>query len=885
MALIGTIVNQGSLQGQINDANGYLNGVITNAGLLGGQVVAERGLKGEKGDKGDTGNTGNAATVSVGSVTTGDAGTSASVTNSGTQYDAVFDFTIPKGAKGDTGATGTAATIAVGTTTTGSAGTSASVTNSGTSSAAVFNFTIPKGDKGDTGSAGAAATIAVGTTTTGNAGTSASVTNSGTSSAAVFNFTIPKGDKGDTGATGHSPVVTASKTGDTTTIYVDGSSIGTIKDGLVQDVTVNGTSVLSGTTAEITTLFAGFATAGHTPYVTPSEVKNAMDSGCSFEITYIDSTYGAITANYFNYSLTLGVIVSNVLAYYMSSWLLFSLVGDLSNDTWDFNATQIAEISDIPSVPSATTTTPKMDGTAAVGSETTWAKGDHVHPTDTSRAASSHTHTTSNITDFPSLATVATSGDYDDLLDKPSIPAKTSDLVNDSLFARGHVAAFHGTCSTAAATAEKAVTCADFKAADLVAGVMILVEFDNTNSAAVADLKLNVNSTGAYAIKQNNSGTMSNLGDKGYLKTTVTYPFIFNGTYWVTWYDTNTNTIGYTVRTNGLQIPVKTACYRYRICFTSPDGEYLIPSNASTSTSATASKTVTTEKIDPFGRIIYYSYTTAIAADGSIGAAYQMQQYNGVTLGYSFNRTGVALTMTAKKPVYVKCAPQTDGSAIIDATTPFVQDLPTTEDGKIYIFLGVATAATTIEFTLEHPVYYFKKGCVRQYTNAYIPTSASDIGAQETLVSGTNIKTINSTSLLGSGDISITEGLAPLIGTTSGTTPSAVKIALREGRMVCLQATGTLSGVALDLRFTTWNGATDTTYGGYAIDIVASQTIAYYSGTYYLFELVGTVGLDWEVLSTSLAEKSDIPSNVSDLTNDSGYLTLGDLPIYNGGVS
>ena len=37
------------------------------------------------------------------------------------------------------------------------------------------------------------------------------------------------------------------------------------------------------------------------------------------------------------------------------------------------------------SVPAATTTSPKMDGTAAVGSETKYAKGDHVHPTDTSR--------------------------------------------------------------------------------------------------------------------------------------------------------------------------------------------------------------------------------------------------------------------------------------------------------------------------------------------------------------------------------------------------------------------------------------------------------------------------------------------------------------------
>lgn len=41
-------------------------------------------------------------------------------------------------------------------------------------------------------------------------------------------------------------------------------------------------------------------------------------------------------------------------------------------------------------VPSASSTSPKMNGTAAVGTETTWAHGDHVHPVDTSRAPTSH---------------------------------------------------------------------------------------------------------------------------------------------------------------------------------------------------------------------------------------------------------------------------------------------------------------------------------------------------------------------------------------------------------------------------------------------------------------------------------------------------------------
>lgn len=53
------------------------------------------------------GDTGSAATISVGTTTTGAAGSSASVTNSGSSSAAVFDFTIPQGATGATGANGT----------------------------------------------------------------------------------------------------------------------------------------------------------------------------------------------------------------------------------------------------------------------------------------------------------------------------------------------------------------------------------------------------------------------------------------------------------------------------------------------------------------------------------------------------------------------------------------------------------------------------------------------------------------------------------------------------------------------------------------------------------------------------------------------------------
>lgn len=49
-----------------------------------------------------------------------------------------------------------------------------------------------------------------------------------------------------------------------------------------------------------------------------------------------------------------------------------------------------------------TTSNIKMNGTGSVGSLSTVARADHVHPSDSSKANVSHTHTKANITDFPS---------------------------------------------------------------------------------------------------------------------------------------------------------------------------------------------------------------------------------------------------------------------------------------------------------------------------------------------------------------------------------------------------------------------------------------------------------------------------------------------------
>lgn len=67
-----------------------------------------------------------------------------------------------------------------------------------------------------------------------------------------------------------------------------------------------------------------------------------------------------------------------------------------------------AKLTDLPQPSNAA---PAMDGTAAAGIAVTYSRSDHVHPTDTSRAAASHTHgDITNDGDITATATIA-SGD------------------------------------------------------------------------------------------------------------------------------------------------------------------------------------------------------------------------------------------------------------------------------------------------------------------------------------------------------------------------------------------------------------------------------------------------------------------------------------------
>lgn len=89
---------------------------------------------------------------------------------------------------------------------------------------------------------------------------------------------------------------------------------------------------------------------------------------------------------------------------------------DLTNDS-GFITT-----ADIPEGAAASTTSPKMAGTAATGSELAFARGDHVHPSDTSRVPTSRTINGNDLSDDITLSAAdvgaATADDVVDLTNR-----------------------------------------------------------------------------------------------------------------------------------------------------------------------------------------------------------------------------------------------------------------------------------------------------------------------------------------------------------------------------------------------------------------------------------------------------------------------------------
>ena len=150
------------------------------------------------------------------------------------------------------------------------------------------------------------------------------------------------------------------------------------------------------------------------------------------------------------------------------------------------------------------TTAPKANGTASAGTANSVSRSDHIHPLQTTVSGNAGSAT--------KLATART-------IDGVSFNG-TANITH------------YGTCSTAASTAAKVVSCTGFT---LATGAKITVKFTVTNTAS--NPTLNVNNTGAKAIQYRGSAISS-----GYLAANRVYTFIYDGTNYQLIGDINTDT-------------------------------------------------------------------------------------------------------------------------------------------------------------------------------------------------------------------------------------------------------------------------------------------------------------------------------------------------------
>ncbi len=318
---------------------------------------------------------------------------------------------------------------------------------------------------------------------------------------------------------------------------------------------------------------------------------------------------------------------------------------------------------------------------------------------------------------------------------------------------------FYGVSTSAATDVEKTVSIPSITTLDV--GTVIFVQPTVTSTVASSTLKLN--DFLAYPMRYNNAA-VSTSTDSVVWNLNYISIFLFDGTYWQFaghGLDSNTTyTINYTIDAGRYKAGIGTyAVTRYSLLMEKADGtwEKITATNANYSTGTT--KNVNTNGFR-LNHIRYYN-TTAAVANGALIATNTLQnKAASVNLSYSAN-CGTAPGWAIGDYIYLVGTIGADGLFYLDTTQWWSNALPNTNDGKLYIRLGIALTATdaTMSFFDDRPIYYHDGTKICVYLEAD--------NKQDKLVSGTNIKTINNESLLGAGNFSLSEQLAVLPEPTS----------------------------------------------------------------------------------------------------------------------
>ena len=214
--------------------------------------------------------------------------------------------------------------------------------------------------------------------------------------------------------------------------------------------------------------------------------------------------------------------------------------------------------------------------------------------------------------------------------------------------------------------------------------------------------------------------------------------------------DDNSTSISTFYRQYGGNVAANLLC-RYQFIFENAEHKF-VSLYGTDNAYNTTNKVLLTVDFDPNGRIYYHNTTGTTAANANIdpGRLY----YSVVAdLRYTFNVTSTAsnttFTGTRYTPLYLRTIMTVNtGMVHVDGDQPLTTTLPTSNDGKYYIYLGQVHNWYQVMLESEHPVYYHNgTEIVRYYGKliggtavaANIATTANNLG---TANKGTSTKPI-----------------------------------------------------------------------------------------------------------------------------------------------
>ena len=278
---------------------------------------------------------------------------------------------------------------------------------------------------------------------------------------------------------------------------------------------------------------------------------------------------------------------------------------------------------------------------------------------------------------------------------------------------------------------------------ELNAGQVIIVKPTITSTVANSTLKLN--SFTAYPMLYGGSNITTSTDSKVW-SAYIPSIFVFDGSYWRFAGhgadDNTTYSINYMIYAGTANAGTGTyAVSRYGLLMQKLDGTWETLKDTSTNYTTATTKTVNTHGFLP-GKIVFYNTTTVRATGQAITVSYMYLKYTTVDARYSFN-CGATPGWSAGDSIYIVGTIGSDGLFYLDTTTWWSNALPTTKDGKVYMYLGTYVSdAYKITLDLDHPMYYHDGTSVKQYV---VAGNKADLDPSTGKLSSTQVPSLSGT--------------------------------------------------------------------------------------------------------------------------------------------